>query len=195
MYFNAQRSRKPGLRTTALGWASTYPLSQKAGRVKHHQDPFPALHFQRQSLFGKPLPHPEISPRVPRPLRLSRRQPRFLHDVLSLVQRRSPPLRHRPVHPGHGPSSTGWNGEGKTSTRPRRGLLGSPRTLRPRPAIALAASPRGLDQQTPKLRRQSSLNSTMECLKSLTRAGRGLREFLQPETRLLAGVAQSIMGR
>ena len=33
MYFNAQRSRKPGLRTTALGWASTYPLSQKAGRV------------------------------------------------------------------------------------------------------------------------------------------------------------------
>jgi hypothetical protein len=33
MYFNAQRARIPGPRTTSHGWVSTYPLSQKAGRV------------------------------------------------------------------------------------------------------------------------------------------------------------------
>jgi hypothetical protein len=33
MYFNAQRARKPGLRTTSYGWVSIYPLSQIAGRV------------------------------------------------------------------------------------------------------------------------------------------------------------------
>jgi hypothetical protein len=33
MYFNAQRARIPGLRTTSHGWVSTYPLSQNAGRV------------------------------------------------------------------------------------------------------------------------------------------------------------------
>jgi len=33
MYFNAQRVRIPGLRTTSHGWVSTYPLSQNAGRV------------------------------------------------------------------------------------------------------------------------------------------------------------------
>jgi hypothetical protein len=34
MYFNAQKARKPDLRTTSHGWVSTYPLSQKVGRVK-----------------------------------------------------------------------------------------------------------------------------------------------------------------
>ena len=34
MYFNAQRARIPGLGTTSHGWVSTFPLSQKAGRVK-----------------------------------------------------------------------------------------------------------------------------------------------------------------
>jgi transposase len=33
MYFNAQRARKPGLRTTQQGRPPTYPLSQNAGRV------------------------------------------------------------------------------------------------------------------------------------------------------------------
>jgi len=33
MYFNAQRAWEPGLRTTSHGWASTFPLSQNAGRV------------------------------------------------------------------------------------------------------------------------------------------------------------------
>jgi hypothetical protein len=33
MYFNAQRVRKPGLRTTNHGRASTYPVSHNGGRV------------------------------------------------------------------------------------------------------------------------------------------------------------------
>jgi hypothetical protein len=33
MYFNAQRIRQLGLRATSDGWASTYLLSQNAGRV------------------------------------------------------------------------------------------------------------------------------------------------------------------
>jgi hypothetical protein len=33
-YFNAQSARKPGFRTTSHGWASIYPVSQKAGRIK-----------------------------------------------------------------------------------------------------------------------------------------------------------------
>jgi hypothetical protein len=34
MYFNAQRVRKPGLRTTSHSRVSTFPVSQNAGRVK-----------------------------------------------------------------------------------------------------------------------------------------------------------------
>src|ERR1035437_7052841 len=56
-----------------------------AGRSQHRQNPQPALHLQRQPVFGKPLPHPEIPPRVSRPLRLDSRQPRLLPIVLSLV--------------------------------------------------------------------------------------------------------------
>jgi hypothetical protein len=33
MYFTAQRVRKPALRTTNHGWASTYPVSHNGGRV------------------------------------------------------------------------------------------------------------------------------------------------------------------
>jgi hypothetical protein len=33
MYFNAQKTRIPGLETTYHGRVSTYPLSQNAGRV------------------------------------------------------------------------------------------------------------------------------------------------------------------
>ena len=35
MYFNVQRARIPGLRTTSHGWVSTYTLSQKAGWVNN----------------------------------------------------------------------------------------------------------------------------------------------------------------
>ena len=61
------------------------PVALPAGRSQRHQDPQPALHFQRQSVFRKPVPHPEISPRLSRSLRLDSRQPRLLPRVLSLV--------------------------------------------------------------------------------------------------------------
>jgi hypothetical protein len=44
-------------------------------------------------------------------------------------------------------------------------LRGSSRTLRPATAYSTTSSPRVLDQQTSKLRRRSSLNSSKECLK------------------------------
>ena len=50
-------------------------------------------------------------------------------------------------------------------TGSRRRLRGSSRTLRPPAANPAATSQGGLDQQTPKLRRKYSLNSTSECLK------------------------------
>ena len=54
-----------------------------AGRSQRHQDPQPALHFQRQPVFGKPVPDHEVSPRVSRSLRLHPGQPRFLPDASS----------------------------------------------------------------------------------------------------------------
>ena len=95
-----------------------------AGRSQRHQDPQPALHLQRQSVFGKPVPHHEISPRVSRSLRLHSRQPRLLPDVLSLVQRRPSSFRNRHDDARHGPLRPGPRRSAKTvnssSTLPTR---------------------------------------------------------------------------
>ena len=53
----------------------------------------------------------------------------------------------------------------KAPDRPRRRLLGPPRSIRPQAAHPAATSQGGLDQQTTKLRRKYSLNSNPECLK------------------------------
>jgi hypothetical protein len=47
MYFNAQRARIPGLRTTSHGGVSTYLLSQNVGRVKRQLFPEPVVSFHR----------------------------------------------------------------------------------------------------------------------------------------------------
>jgi putative transposase len=69
------------------------------GIIKTHSR---ALHFQRQSVFGKPVPHHEIPPRVSGSLRLDSRCPCFLSHVLSLVQPGPSPFRHRLDDPSHG---------------------------------------------------------------------------------------------
>ena len=48
MYFNAQRVRNPGLRTTSHSRISTFPVSQNAGRVKE-----PSNLKQRSHLTAK----------------------------------------------------------------------------------------------------------------------------------------------
>lgn len=57
-----------------------------AGRPRRHQNTFPAPCFRRQSLFGTPVPHFEIPPWLPGPLRLHRRRPWVLPVLLPLVQ-------------------------------------------------------------------------------------------------------------
>ena len=73
-----------------------------AGRLGRQENPQPPARLGRQSLFRKPVPHPEISAGVPGPLRVHPGQPRFLAGVLSLVQRRASPLRRGLAHAGHG---------------------------------------------------------------------------------------------
>ena len=59
-YFNTQTAWIPGLRTTSDGRASTYPLSQKAGRVTTAPTPLtscliPGVHFAPIRSFATPL--------------------------------------------------------------------------------------------------------------------------------------------
>jgi hypothetical protein len=61
MYFNAQRARKPGLRTTSHGWVSIYPLSQKAGRVTTAGSQFIPCLKKRGGSLMKSVPNLNVS--------------------------------------------------------------------------------------------------------------------------------------
>src|ERR1035437_9783982 len=64
-------------------------------------DRYPPARLRRQSVLGKPVPHPEVPPGVPGPLRVHSGQSCFFAGVFSLVQPGTPPLRAGLTHAGH----------------------------------------------------------------------------------------------
>ena len=138
-----------------------------AGRSPHHQDPQPALHFQRQSVFGKPVPHDEVSSRVSgRSLRLHSGQPRLLPAVLRLVQRRPSSLRHRNDDARHNHYGRAPLIREKRQTVLDAAYLAHPDRFVRRPPIPLQLPKEVWINKTPKLRRKYSPNSTSECLQT-----------------------------
>ena len=123
-----------------------------AGRLGCHQDPQPPACLQRQSLFGKPVPHHEISPGVPGPFRLHSRQPRFFPGIFPLVQRGTSPLRVGSADSRYGPLQPNCAHSRTAPNRSRCRLSRPSRTLRPPGSQASSGSNRGLDQQTAQLK-------------------------------------------
>ena len=74
-----------------------------ARRPRRHPVPQPPARLQRQPLQRGPVQDAEVPARLPRPVRLDRGRTRCLPHVLRLVQRRAPPLRAGPAHPGRRP--------------------------------------------------------------------------------------------
>ncbi len=97
------------------------------------------IHLGRQSVLQKPVPHAKIPAELPSPLGLPAPQPRILPGLLSLVQRRAPPLEPRlePRHVNayHGALRSDRPGTGTTPDFPRRRLPRPPeRFVRKPPA-------------------------------------------------------------
>ena len=129
---------------------SSKPVAFLSSRLGSHQDTQPTARLRRQSVFGKPIPHPEVPPGVSGPLRVHSGQPGFFAGILSLVQPGTPPLRAGLTHPGHGPLQPNRANPRTAPSRSRCRLSRPPRTLRVPGAQTTLGSNRGLDQQTSK---------------------------------------------
>ena len=103
------------------------------GITKTHSRP---VHLQRQPLLRVELQDPEISARVPRPVRRHRPRPHPLPSVRRLVQPRPPPLRDRADDTGRRPPRPCGAAARRPGRRARRGLPAAPRTVRPQAAGA-----------------------------------------------------------
>jgi len=119
-----------------------------ARRSGSRQDPQPAACLRRQSVFRGPVQNAQVPSRLPRAVRQHRGCARPLPALLPVVQRHSPPLRHR------------FHDTRDRSLRPRPGSLpatcrhaqrrvsGQPETLQGKSPATAQAADRCLDQPT-----------------------------------------------
>ena len=116
---------------------------------------------------------PEVSPRLPWPLRRHYRRHRLLPVVLPLVQHRTSPWRDRHAHPGRRASQSNPERAGAARADPSSRLDPSSRTLRSRDPTTGSPSPSRLDQPTCDThnRRNCSVNRNRHCLKVVDRSG------------------------
>ncbi len=135
------------------------------GVLKTHSRAVP---LDRQPLLGGALQDARVPARLPRPLRLDRARARLLPRVLRLVQPPAPPLRDRPDDPGDRPPRPSRADPRRQASRPRGGLRGHARAVRPPAATAAGATDRRLDQQA-RQRGGCTLNSRPSCLIRLDR--------------------------
>src|ERR1019366_9621337 len=127
----------------------------------------PRLRLGCQSIFGEPVQDPQISARVPRPIRLHRGCTCLLSALLPLVQPRPPSQRNRAADAGYAALRHGITGHRAATKRARPSLSSYPGTLRPNPTKAPAPAQCGLDQPAyPDTgdRGNSTLNSDATCL-------------------------------
>ena len=110
---------------------SSKPVAFLLADLGRHQDAQPPARLRRQSVFGKPVPHHEISAGVPGSLRLHSGQPGFFAGIFPLVQRGTPPLRAGLAHAGHGPLQPNRAHPRTAPNRSRCRLSRPSRTLRP----------------------------------------------------------------
>ena len=110
--------------------------ARQAGRVparrpRHHENTLAPVHLQRQPLLGVELQDPEISTRIPRPVRRHRPRSRSLPRVRRLVQPRPPPLRDRAHDPGRRPPRHRGGAAPAARSGARRRLRTASRAVRP----------------------------------------------------------------
>jgi putative transposase len=105
--------------------------------------------------------------RLPRPLRQLRTRTCPLHELLRLVQRRAPPLRHRVPHRRRCPPRASRARPSTTRRRPQRRLRRAPRTLRPQATQAAPAACRGVDQRAEGGHRYNTVILRETCLRNV----------------------------
>jgi transposase InsO family protein len=121
------------------------------GVTKSHSRP----HCSNDNPTARPVQDPEVSARIPRPVRLLRGCARVLPAVLLLVQRGAPSLRDRVPHPRRCPLRAGRAGPGRASRRAGRGLRRPPRAVRPQATSPTEAVHRRLNQPAHRSRQHN----------------------------------------